>query len=84
MVTEDLRKDYWALIRKTRRSGRISPELVRKTEAQWKDYADDVVEEALRIHMASHRQQRECYTMGIMRNLQKRRDSGKEGTGCRR
>lgn len=84
MVMEDLKRDYWALVRKTRRSGRISPSLVRKTEAQWKDFDDDVVEEALRIHMASHGKQQECYTLGIMRNLQKHRDPGKEGTGCRR
>lgn len=84
MLTEDLKRDYWELVRRTRQSGRISQVLVRKTEAQWKDYDEDVVEEALRIHMDRYRKEKECYTLGIMRNLQKRRDSGKEGTGCRR
>lgn len=73
MVAEELRKDYWEMIRRTRLSGRISPALVRKTEEQWGSFGDDVVEEALRIHMNCGKNAGECYTLGIMRNLQKKR-----------
>lgn len=84
MVDERLRRDYWEMIRRTRQSKRVSPGLVCRTEGQWEGFDGDVVEEALRIHMGHHRQQRECYTLGIMRNLQRQRDNGKEGTGCRK
>lgn len=79
MAAEGLKKDYWALIRKTRQSGRISPALICKVEAQWGNFDDGVVEEALLIHMARHREEKERYTLGIMRNLQKQKDSREEG-----
>lgn len=67
------------MIRRTRRCGRVSPALIGRVQEQWKDYDDEVVEEAIGIHMVRYLGERECYTLGIMRNLQKQKDSGKEG-----
>lgn len=83
MLAEGLKREYWSMIRRTRLSGRVSPAVIQKTEEQWAGYDDEVVEEALRIHMARYKSEKECYTLGIMRNLQKHKD-GEEGKGCRR
>ncbi len=77
MVSEELKREYWKVIRRTRPSGRISPGLVSRTEEQWKAFDEDVVAEALRVHIVQHKSEKECYTLGIMRNLQKQKDKGK-------
>lgn len=84
MVTEDLKREYWTMIRRTRQSGRISPALIKRTEEQWKEFDEDVVEEALRIHIVRYQGEAEQYTLGIMRNLQKHKDGGKEDARCRK
>lgn len=45
-------------------------------EAQWDKYDEEVVMEALRIHMSRYPGYKETYTIGIMRNIQKRKDAG--------
>lgn len=77
MVAEELRKDYWKMIRRTRLSGRISPALVCRVEGMWKGFDADVVVEALKIHLDRYPGERECYTLGIMRNLQRGRNNGR-------
>ncbi len=76
MVSEKVRKRYWAVIRRTRRSGRVSPSVIAKVEEGWKKFDEDVVEEALKIHADRYPAYREQYTMGIMRNLQRQKQAG--------
>ncbi|MCM1304594.1 MAG: hypothetical protein NC305_13430 [Lachnospiraceae bacterium] len=74
MMVEDLKREYWEAVRRTRHSSRISPVLVSRVEDQWKGFDGDVVEQALRIHLSGHGKERECYTLGIMRNLQRQKN----------
>ena len=60
MVSEELRDKYWNILNGTRQSGRISPS----------------VEEALGIHISHYKTYKENYTIGIMRNLQKKKAEG--------
>ncbi|MCM1057705.1 MAG: hypothetical protein NC517_08870 [Firmicutes bacterium] len=76
MVSEEIRERYWAVIRRTRQSGRISPSVVAKVEESWKRFDEDVVEEALKIHTSRYPSCREQYTVGIMRNLQRQKQTG--------
>lgn len=76
MLSEELKHSYWAKIKRTRKSGRISPSVVEKTEEAWKKFDEDVVAEALRIHTSRYPDYKENYTLGIMRNLQKQKVSG--------
>ncbi|MCM1193932.1 MAG: hypothetical protein NC123_18915 [Butyrivibrio sp.] len=76
MVSEELRERYWAVIRRTRQSGRVSPSVIAKVEESWKRFDDDVVEEALKIHTSRYPAYREQYTAGIMRNLQRQKQAG--------
>lgn len=76
MVSEEIRERYWAVIRRTRQSGRVSPSVVAKVEEGWKKYDEDVVEEALKIHTSRYSGYREQYTAGIMRNLQRQKQAG--------
>lgn len=77
MVSEELRKRYWTVIKETRQSGRISPSVISRVEESWNKYDDDVVAEALNIHILRYRGYRESYTVGIMRNLQKQKAEGR-------
>lgn len=45
----------------------------KKTEAAWKKFDEDVIKEALRIHIDRYPSYKESYTIGIMRNLQKQK-----------
>ena len=75
---EELKEQYWRTIVYTRKSGRISPNVKKKAEAQWEKYPREIVEEALRIHIRQYRDPsyKENYTLGIMRNLQKQAQAG--------
>ncbi|MBP3487305.1 MAG: hypothetical protein J6K53_02810 [Roseburia sp.] len=76
MVSEETKKRYWTVIKETRQSGRISPSVISRVEESWNKYDDDVVEEALNIHILRYRGYKENYTVGIMRNLQKKKAEG--------
>lgn len=76
-VNKELKERYWTLVRRTRKSGRISKSVIEKEEEYWSRFPDDVVEEALRIHTERYRTYKECYTRGIIRNLAKQKESGK-------
>ena len=73
---DELRENYWKVISRTRKSGKISPSVRERAEMQWKAYDEDVVKEALQIHINRYPEYKETYTIGIMRNLQKRKQSG--------
>lgn len=75
---EELKEQYWRTLAYTRKSGRISPNVKKKVEAQWDKYPQEIVEEALRIHIRQYRDPsyKENYTLGIMRNLLKQAQAG--------
>lgn len=75
---EELKEQYWRTLAYTRKSGRISPNVKKKAEAQWDKYPQGIVEEALRIHIRQYRDPsyKENYTLGIMRNLLKQSQAG--------
>ena len=73
MIEEHLKENYWRLIARTRKSGRISPSVVRKVEEGWKAFDEDVVKEALSVHVQKYQNYKENYTLGIMRNMQKQK-----------
>lgn len=76
MVSEELRDKYWNILKGTRQSWRISPSVIRRVEESWSKFDDDVVEEALGIHISHYKTYKENYTIGIMRNLQKKKAEG--------
>lgn len=73
MIEEELRENYWKLIARTRKSGRISPSVIKRVEECWKGYDEDVVKEALSVHIQKYQNYKENYTLGIMRNMQKQK-----------
>lgn len=84
---EQLKEEYWKVLNYTRKSGRIARSVKDRVEEQWNKYDEDVIMEALRIHMSRYPGYKETYTVGIMRNLQKRKDAGgriKQGNGFTR
>lgn len=73
---KQLKEAYWRVLSRTRKSGRIAPSVMERVESGWDRFDEDVVMEALRIHMSRYPGYKESYTVGIMRNLQKRKDAG--------
>lgn len=73
MIEEHLKENYWKVIARTRKSGRISPNVIRKEEEAWKQYDEDVVKEALAVHIRKYHGYKENYTRGIMRNMQRQK-----------
>lgn len=72
---EEKKEEYWKILARTRKSGRIAEPVRNRMEGTWKRFDEDVVMEALQIHMDRYPMYRETYTVGIMRNLQKRKDA---------
>lgn len=72
---EELKEKYWAIVRRTRSSGRISASVIEKAEKQWEKFDADVVKQALQIHISHYPSYKENYTLGIMRNLQRSKES---------
>lgn len=73
---KQLKEEYWKVLSRTRNSGRIAQSVKDRVEKNWERYDEDVIMEALRIHMSRYPGYRESYTVGIMRNIQKRKDAG--------
>lgn len=73
---EQLKEEYWKVLSRTRNSGRIAQSVKDRVEKNWERYDEDVIMEALRIHMSRYPGYKETYTVGIMRNIQKRKDAG--------
>lgn len=74
---EDVKEKYWQAIRQTRSSGRISPLVIEKTEAQWERFDQDVILAALQTHLDRYKGYKENYTLGIMRNMQRDKVNGR-------
>lgn len=71
---EEKKTEYWKVLARTRKSGRIAESVKKRMEEAWKRFDEEVVMEALQIHMQRYPMYRETYTVGIMRNLQRRKD----------
>lgn len=71
-----VKEEYWKVLCRTRKSGRIAPSVRERAEAGWERFDEDVVMEALQIHTSRYPGYKESYTVGIMRNLQKKKDAG--------
>lgn len=76
MLNEKLKTRYWDVVKLTRASGRISQSVIARVEESWKKFDDDVVEAALKTHIDKYKGYKENYTVGIMRNMQKQKQSG--------
>ena len=63
MEMEELKKKYWSLVRKTRKSGRISPSVIEKVQTQWEKFDASVVKQALEIHIQHYHSYPERYTL---------------------
>ncbi len=74
---EELKEKYWRILSRTRKSGRISPNVKQKAEQGWARFDGDVIKEALEIHISSYPHYKENYTIGIMRNLQRQKEAGR-------
>ncbi len=72
---DELKEKYWRTISQTRKSGRIAGSVKERIENEWKQFGEDVIAEALRIHIDRYRTYKERYTIGIMRNLQKQKNA---------
>ena len=72
---DELKENYWRTVSRTRISGRIAQGVKAKTEKLWEQFDEDVVREALRIHIDRYPNYKETYTTGIMRNLQRAKDA---------
>ena len=66
-----LNKEYWDVIRETRKTGRIAESVIYNNMNKWTKYELPVVEYALKNHIDNHKGKREEYTIGIMRNTSK-------------
>lgn len=77
-ISEELKKNYWSIIRRTRSSGRIAQSVIDKTEEKWQKYDESVIRKALELHISQYPSYKENYTLGIMRNLQRDKDSNRE------
>lgn len=77
---DELKENYWRTVSRTRMSGRIAQGVKKKTEKSWERFDGDVIKEALRIHIDRYPNYKENYTIGIMRNLQRRKDAGSPAT----
>lgn len=72
MNMEKLKEEYWKVVSKTRQSGRISDSVKAKEEQYWDAFPEQVVRQALEIHIKNYPGYRESYTRGIMRNINKK------------
>lgn len=77
---DELKENYWRTVSGTRMSGRIAQGVKKKTEKSWERFDGDVIREVLRIHIDRYPNYKETYTIGIMRNLQRRKDAGSPAT----
>ncbi len=74
-------RDYWDVIRFTRKRGKVAPSIVEAELEYWERFPPDIVLEALNIHRTKYRDdhsKREEYTRGIMRRLQEEGGNGRD------
>lgn len=75
---------YWAILRRTRKSGKIADSVLLKELAYWAKYPPNLVQRAIQIHIQRHHSKREAYTRGILRGLAVERRAVSAGTGTAR
>lgn len=66
-----LSKQYWDVIRETRKTGNVSESVIYNNMDKWIKYDSEVIEYALKTHIENHSGKKEEYTIGIMRNTSK-------------
>lgn len=66
-----LNKEYWDVIRETRKTGSVAKSVIYKTMDKWQKYNPVVIEYALKTHIRNHAGKDEKYTIGIMRRTDK-------------
>lgn len=66
-----LNKEYWDVIRETRKTGSVAKSVIYNNMVKWQKYDPVVIEYALKEHIAQHKGKKEEYTVGIMRNTSK-------------
>lgn len=71
-----LKNQYWNVIRATRKSGKISENIIKKEEKYWSQFPEDIIEAALEVHIQKYYSFKESYTRGIMRNMLKQKEAG--------
>ena len=72
----DMIRDYWDVVRFTRKSGRIAGTVIAREMDYWERFGEDIVIAALKIHIRKYQGKDEKYTEGIMRRLEKERERG--------
>lgn len=70
--------EYWETICFTRKTGRVSLNIMQSEMAYWRRFDADIVIQALREHIDQRPDYRESYTRGIMRNMQATKNGGKQ------
>jgi DNA-binding Lrp family transcriptional regulator len=63
----ELNKQYWDVIRETRKNGKVSVSIIHNNMKKWEKYDPVVVQYALKSHIEAHGGKKEEYTIGIMR-----------------
>lgn len=64
----NLNKQYWDVIRETRKTGKVAESVIYNNMKKWTKYDNSIVEHALKTHINTCKGRREEYTLGIMRN----------------
>lgn len=75
---DELKENYWKIVSRTRKSGKIAPGVKLRVEQSWERFDKEVIQSALRIHIDRYPSYKENYTVGIMRNLQRKKDAGEQ------
>lgn len=61
---------YIDCLRLTRKTGKLSANIIKTEWEKWKQYHPDIVSFAMLIHITKHKDKREEYTRGIMRRTE--------------
>jgi hypothetical protein len=67
----ELNKQYWDVIRETRKNGEVAKSVICNTMKKWEKYDPVIVQYALKSHIEAHSGKKEEYTIGIMRGNSK-------------
>ncbi len=67
----ELNKQYWDVIRETRKTKHVSQSVIYKNMEMWMKYDPIVIKYALKTHVDGYQGRKEEYTLGIMRNTNK-------------
>lgn len=71
--------EYFKCLESTRKSKKISVNIVKKEIEYYKKYDFYIVLQALKLHLNSYRDKKEQYTRGIIRNLAREEENANAG-----